>query len=85
MWIVKNISAFLSPHLVLLYVVRTVPSSTQPKKEDRMKIANTEDRLLLRVEEAALRLGIGRSKTYDLINAHVIPSVRIGRSLRVPV
>ena len=50
-----------------------------------MKIANTEDRLLLRVEEAALRLGVGRSKCYDLINAHVIPSVRIGRSVRVPV
>ena len=43
------------------------------------------DRLLWRVSEAAERLAIGRSKTYELIAAGQIPSVRIGGSLRVPV
>ena len=30
-------------------------------------------------------LGIGRSKTFELISAGVIPSVRFGRAVRVPV
>jgi len=39
--------------------------------------------LLLRPEEAARELGIGRSKTYDLLRRGEIPSIRIGRSVRV--
>ncbi len=42
------------------------------------------DKLLLRPTEAAEALGLGRSKTYELLASGVIPSVRIGRSLRVP-
>lgn len=44
----------------------------------------TSEPLLLRIDEAARRLSIGRSKTYELLRAGVIPSVRIGRSRRVP-
>ena len=40
--------------------------------------------LLLRPEEAARELGIGRSKTYELLKRGEIPSIRIGRSVRVP-
>jgi len=40
---------------------------------------------LLKVEEAALRLGIGRSKVYDLIASGELRSVRIGASRRLPV
>ena len=43
------------------------------------------DRLLLRPSEAAETLGIGRSKTYELISSGAIPSIRIGGSVRVPV
>ncbi len=39
---------------------------------------------LLRVHEVARLLGIGRSKTYDLIARGDLPSLRIGRLLRVP-
>lgn len=39
--------------------------------------------LLLRVEDAAKCLSLGRSKTYELIASGVIPVVRIGRSTRV--
>jgi excisionase family DNA binding protein len=40
--------------------------------------------LLLTVEQAAKRLGIGRTLTYTLINRGDIPSVCIGRLRRIP-
>jgi excisionase family DNA binding protein len=42
------------------------------------------ERLLLRVEEVAETLSIGRSKTYELIAAGELPVVRLGRCVRVP-
>lgn len=42
------------------------------------------DQLLLTVDEVAHALGLGRSKTYMLIAAGKLPSVRVGRSVRVP-
>lgn len=43
------------------------------------------DAVLLRVEEAARVLSIGRSKTYAMIASGQLPSVQVGRrSLRVP-
>lgn len=39
---------------------------------------------LLRIDEAAQLLALGRSKTYELVLSGVIPSIRIGRSVRVP-
>ena len=43
------------------------------------------NRLLLRPAEAGEAIGIGRSKIYELLAAGVIPSVRIGKAVRVPV
>jgi excisionase family DNA binding protein len=45
----------------------------------------TDDRLLLTVEEAADRLGIGRSLMYELIGRGQIASIRVGRLRRVPL
>ncbi len=42
------------------------------------------DTLLLRVPEAARLLGIGRSKAYELAAAGILPTVRIGASIRIP-
>jgi excisionase family DNA binding protein len=42
------------------------------------------DKLLLRPTEAADLIGMGRAKTYELIRDGTLPSVRIGKSLRVP-
>ena len=42
-------------------------------------------RLLLTVEEAADRLGIGRSLMYELIGCGQIVSIRVGRLRRVPL
>jgi excisionase family DNA binding protein len=39
---------------------------------------------LLRVEEAARMLQIGRTKMYELMGAGELPVVRIGRSVRIP-
>ena len=44
----------------------------------------TMERLLLRAEEVAETLGIGRSKTYELMASGVLPVIRIGRAVRVP-
>lgn len=41
--------------------------------------------LLLRVEEAALRLGIGRTSLYQLISAGEVESIQIGGLRRIPV
>lgn len=43
------------------------------------------DKLLLRPEEAAVLLGVSRSKMYALLASREVPSVRLGGSLRVPV
>lgn len=40
--------------------------------------------LLLRVEEAAKLLQLGRNKVYELAAAGEIPSLHIGRQLRIP-
>ena len=47
--------------------------------------AHDTTRLLYRPAEAADAIGISRAKIYALIAAGVIPSVRVGQSIRVPV
>jgi excisionase family DNA binding protein len=43
------------------------------------------EKLLVRPVEAAAMLSVSRSSIYELIAAGVVPSVRIGRMIRVPV
>lgn len=42
------------------------------------------DKMLLRIEEAAEVLSLGRSKTYQLIQAGELSTVKVGRAVRVP-
>lgn len=42
------------------------------------------ERLLLRAEEVQETLGLGRSKVYEMMATGELPTVRIGRSVRVP-
>jgi len=45
-----------------------------------------EGKLLLRIPEAGARIGVGRSKAYELVASGELASVRISeRSIRVPV
>ena len=47
--------------------------------------APTSERLLLTVEEAAERLGIGKTLAWELVWDGVLPSVRLGRCVRIPL
>ena len=42
-------------------------------------------RLLLRIPEVAETLGIGRSKIYEIIASGELPTVRVGRAVRISV
>jgi len=42
-------------------------------------------RIALTIEEAAMRLGIGRTTMYALVSAGEIKSVTIGRLRRIPI
>ncbi len=44
----------------------------------------TMEKLLLRPTEVAEAIGLGRSKTYELIASGTLPSITIGKSRRVP-
>ena len=44
-----------------------------------------QDRLLVRIPEAAQRLGLSRSSVYELIAAGELRVIRYGRAVRVPV
>lgn len=62
--------------------IEPIDSSRQlqlPRREWRLEPA------LIRVEEAARLLSLGRSKTYALVASGELPAVRIGRSVRIPV
>ena len=43
------------------------------------------ERLLVTVEEAARRLGIGKTLAWELVWQGVLPSVRLGRCVRIPL
>jgi len=47
-------------------------------------ISETDRRLVLTVEEAAQLLGIGRTLAWRLVQEGELPSVRLGRCVRVP-
>jgi excisionase family DNA binding protein len=58
-----------------------VPATTITAKEDG---PGKSPKLLLRIEEAAEQLGIGRSLMYRLVLSGAIESVRLGRLRRIP-
>jgi len=43
------------------------------------------EQLLVTIEEAGKMIRVGRTRMYELVASRTIPSVRIGRSVRVPV
>ncbi len=45
----------------------------------------TTERLLLTVEEAARHLNIGRTLAWQLVRQGEMPSIRLGRCVRVPL
>ncbi len=55
--------------------------------EDRLDRPTAGDvpRLLLRVDEAVTATGISRATLFKLIGSGELPSIKIGRSRRIPV
>jgi len=45
----------------------------------------TIERITYRVSETAVALGYSRAMTYQLIASGEIPSIKVGKSIRVPV
>ncbi len=45
----------------------------------------TPQRLLLRIPEVAETLGMGRTKIYEMIATGELPTIRIGRAVRISV
>lgn len=43
-----------------------------------------DERPFIRVEDAAAFLGIGRQQAYAAVRSGAIPSIRVGRSWRIP-
>ncbi|MCX2728804.1 helix-turn-helix domain-containing protein [Saccharopolyspora sp. NFXS83] len=56
----------------------------EDKPEPQAEVRSLPARVLLTVEEAAERLGIGRTTTYALVRSGELDSVRIGRLRRIP-
>lgn len=49
------------------------------------KLSQDDEQILMRPARVAKLLDLSRSAVYDLINRGEIPSVRIGRSVRVKI
>ncbi len=48
------------------------------------KALESPDRILLKADEVARRLSLGRATVYLLMSVGELPTVRIGRAVRVP-
>ena len=83
-----GVRAFGLSYVCRLLSFGTRHSTTQRPDMDGRETWQQEsrvDRRLIRVEEAAQALSLGRSKTWELISSGELPTVRIGRAVRVPV
>jgi excisionase family DNA binding protein len=58
-----------------------VPDHKEERVTERVQ---TNERLVLRVEEAAAMLGISRNLAYELVGRGELPAVRLGRRIVVP-
>jgi len=73
--------------LRVVSVQRSRPRSAPPRTMEEPAIHVTlqaDERLLLNVPEAAHRLGISRSRLYQIIGAGDIETVTIGRLRKIP-
>ena len=68
-------------------VGRQVTSDPQAKAvtAEGKGVVKSLDKLLLRPDEAREILSIGRTKFYQMLSSGEIPSIYVGRSVRVPL
>lgn len=64
--------------------VQQIATSPQIQKVDQLTPApQFPEQLLLRPTEVARVLGIGRSTVYELIHAGELPTIHVGRAVRI--
>jgi excisionase family DNA binding protein len=56
-----------------------------PRRSGPTHKSELDTERLLRVVEVVTQLGMSRSKVYRLMQEHVLPTVRVGNSVRVPM
>jgi len=61
-----------------------VETGVDVTQQSAMAAIDVDAKLLLTVEEAAYRLGIGRTVMYRLVTSGAVESVTLGRLRRVP-
>jgi excisionase family DNA binding protein len=54
------------------------------ERRDQLATDKTDDRLVYEVPEAGAKLGLPRSGSYAAVKRGEIPSIRIGRLIKVP-
>jgi excisionase family DNA binding protein len=66
--------------------VYTLQREGATRKEDKMTEQKTGSggEVLMTVEQTARRLGVGRTLAWGLVKRGEIPSIRLGRLVRVP-
>jgi excisionase family DNA binding protein len=64
--------------------IRPLPEQTSATTGGATQERSGPEPALLRIEEAARYLALGRTKTYELVARGAIPSIRLGRVVRIP-
>ena len=80
---VARLLARVRARIILEEITKDAAVVTQPVPTDEVPHPETRRQLLLRVEDVAEALSVGRSKVYELIRSGELPSIHIGRSVRV--
>lgn len=72
-------------HDATLAQIRTAKAALESAEAALLaaSVASESEPLLVTVDRAAQMLGIGRTKTFELISSGALPAVKIGRSTRV--
>lgn len=61
-----------------------IPANYVPREGTEGSGVDTAEALLLTVREAAALMRVGRDTTYALVAEGRIPSIRLGRQIRIP-
>ena len=64
--------------------VRVTPPGAKPRRDEAAAPRRLQPVPMLTVQEVAAALRVSRQTVYRMVHAEEIPSVRVGRSVRVP-
>ena len=64
--------------------VRVSPPGAKPRRDEAAAPRRLQPVPMLTVQEVAAALRVSRQTVYRMVHAEEIPSVRVGRSVRIP-